>query len=600
MLGARTSKIAIAAWLLISLPRSATTQNPAPQTPVILISVDTLRADHLSAYGYRKLQTPNIDSYAQQGTIFTEVSSQIPLTLPSHTSLFTSTYPFKNGIEENAELVPAGTVTLASILRSHGYKTAAFVGSDLLDRRFGLDQGFDEYDSPFNAPSGGASNPYSAGVRRDGALVLRAARSWLNNHTDQPVFVFIHLFDLHTPYKLQPRTDSSEPNSTGYDAEIAYVDQILGAFERSLVQAGWWRKSLVILLADHGESLGEHGESSHGYFNYQSTLHVPLIVHWPDSAQIYPERVTQPAGLIDVAPTILDALHVPAPPSFDGASLLKFDDNAAHAIASESVYARDTFRWAALRSVRLGRWKYIEAPRPELYDLEKDPSEQANIAQTNAAQATTLRSELSSLLAKFVSNRTAPARDTSPATGEALRSLGYLSGGARKTSPNTGPDPKDRLAEYQLFDQALDALYSRRADTAIRMFRQILAKDRDNLPARGNLGDAYLRIGRPAEAVREWSAALASDPEYAPAAQALGEHWMARKDWAKARLYLDLALAAIPGDYTVQFELGLVEENLGMFEKALEHLRSACRLTPASVACQDALRAAESRTKPVP
>ncbi|MGA3188538.1 MAG: sulfatase-like hydrolase/transferase [Bryobacteraceae bacterium] len=573
---------AVAAVLL------ATAQDPPQPTSVILISIDTLRADHLSAYGYRKIPTPHIDSFARQGTVFTDVNSQIPLTLPSHTTLFTSTYPFENGIEENAEVVPAGAVTLASILRSHGYRTAAFVGSNMLDRRFGLDQGFEEYDSPFGASEGAQANPYSSRVRRDGALVLRAANSWLSAHRDQPVFLFVHLFDLHTPYKLMPARGSNEPETAGYDAEIAYVDQLLGRFQQSLIENGWWRKSLLVLLADHGESLGDHGELSHGYFIYQSTVHVPLIVHWPEGAPKYAERVTQPAGLIDVAPTILDALHLPAPPSFAGVSILKSD---APPVYSESVYARDSFHWAALRSLRMGRFKYVETPRAELFDLEKDPREITNILGSNQAQATTLRSELSRLMAKHV-RAPAPARDTSDATKKALGSLGYLSGGPRKAPLREGPDPKDRLVEYQMFDRALDAMYSQRLDTAIREFHQVLALDRDNLPARGSLGDAYLRAGKTDDAVREWTAALRSDPEYVPAAQALGEHYSALHDWTKARPYLQQALAAVPGDTTIRFELGVVERNLGMFKEAVEHLKEACGANP-SAACQSELRQAE-------
>jgi choline-sulfatase len=515
-------------------------------TPVILISIDTLRANHLGAYGYRKIQTPNIDSFAQQGTIFTEVSSQIPLTLPSHTSLFTSIYPFENGIEENAEVVPAGAVTLASVLRSHGYKTAAFVGSNILDRACGLDQGFEEYDSPF----GGAR------VRRDGALVLRAANTWLAAHRNQPAFVFIHLFDLHTPYALAPAKGSNEPEIAGYDRELGYIDQLLGRFRQSLIDNGWWKKSVVVILADHGESLGDHGELSHGYFIYQSTLHVPLIVHWP--AEGHPDRVNEPAGLIDVGPTILDALHLAAPPSFDGVSLL---NTAAHAIYSESVYARDTFRWAALRSLRFGHWKYIESPHAELFDLDKDPREQLNLIRANEAIAATMRSDLLKLTAKHARANPPPAHDTSDATKKAMGSLGYLSGGSRKTL-REGPDPKDRLTEYQMFDRALDAMYSQRLDAAIHGFLQILAQDRDNLPARGSLGDAYMRSGKADDAVREWTAALDSDPDYAPAAQALGEHYIRRHDWAKARPYLQQALKAAPGDATVRSELDIVMEHL--------------------------------------
>src|SRR5580698_4722145 len=195
----------------------------AAQTPVIVISVDTLRADRLSAYGNRAISTSNIDAFAQHGTLFTDVNSQIPLTLPSHTSLFTSTYPFQNGVEENGEVVPVAAVTLASVLQSRGYKTAAFIGSSLLSRGAGLDRGFDDYDSPFNSPAAATESPYSTRVRRDGALVLRAAAQWLTAHKGQPVFVFVHLFDLHAPYRLRQGSGSSLPETAGYDAEIRYV-----------------------------------------------------------------------------------------------------------------------------------------------------------------------------------------------------------------------------------------------------------------------------------------------------------------------------------------------------------------------------------------
>jgi choline-sulfatase len=453
------------------------------QTPVIVISVDTLRADRLSAYGNRAISTPNIDAFAQHGTLFTDVNSQIPLTLPSHTSLFTSTYPFQNGVEENGEVVPAAAVTLASVLQSRGYKTAAFIGSSLLNRSAGLDRGFDDYDSPFNSPAAATESPYSTRVRRDGALVLRAATQWLAAHRDQPVFVFIHLFDLHAPYKLHAVPGSALPEPTGYDAEIRYVDQILGRFQQTLAQAGWWQRSLVVLLADHGESLGDHGETSHGYFAYESTLHVPLMIHWPEGGEAYPARSTKAAGLIDVAPTILDALHLPAQPSFEGTSLMKFDDTPAHAVFSESVYARDEFHWAALRALRIGQWKLIEAPRAELYNLEKDPRELSNILRANSAEATTLRAELSKLITRYAGSGTPARLDTSNGTRTALESLGYLSGGQRGKPANKGPDPKDRIAEYQLFEKSLDAFYAHRLDSAITGLRRVLAQDPRNAPA---------------------------------------------------------------------------------------------------------------------
>ena len=414
----------------------------AAPTSLILVSIDTLRADHLSAYGYTRIHTPHIDSFAQGGTLFTQAEAQVPLTLPSHTSLFTSTYPFQNQVEENGERVPAGVATLASVLRSRGYKTAAFIGSEFLDRRFGLDQGFDDYDSPFGVESGRVEYPRSMSLRRDGALVARAARQWLDAHRGQTVFVFVHLFDLHTPYTLAPELARQEGISR-YDAQLEYVDQVMGRFQRDLMQSGWWDKSLVVLFGDHGEGLGDHQETDHGYYIYESTLHVPLIVHWPHNGETekskletgnwklgignsarfsstdfrvlpfndqaaetrsvtrvssfqfpvssfnrYPQRAVTPVGLIDVAPTILDFLRVPAPASFEGVSrlgALKPGESAPpRPVYSESLYAHDAFRWAPLRALRVGKYKYIQAPKAELYDLDADPHELVNLLHKNA------------------------------------------------------------------------------------------------------------------------------------------------------------------------------------------------------------------------
>jgi arylsulfatase A-like enzyme len=381
-------------------------------------------------------------------------------------------------------------VTLASVLQSHGYTTGAFIGSFLLARSVGLDRGFDEYDSPFGAPAAVAESPYSARVRRDGALVLRAASQWLSARKGQPVFAFIHLFDLHAPYRIGQTPGSALPEKAGYDAEIGYVDQLLGRFRQTLEQNGFWQRSLVVLVSDHGESLGDHGETSHGYFAYESTLHVPLIMHWPDSAAQYPARVMQPAGLIDVAPTILDFLHIPVPASFAGVSLMKFDDAPAHPVFSESVYTRDEFGWAPLRTLRIGEFKFIQAPRAEMYDLAKDPRELVNIVRTNAAEVTTLRAELTKLLARYQPQEQPPKSDASTATRSALQSLGYLSGPPRSTISTGGADPKDHIAEYQLFEKSLDAFYAHRLEAAIAGFRRVLAMNPSMTPAKEALAEA--------------------------------------------------------------------------------------------------------------
>lgn len=522
----------------------------APPTSVILISIDTLRADHLSAYGYRAVQTPNMDAFADQGTLFVHADSQIPLTLPSHASLFTSTYPLQNRIEENAERLPAGAVTLASVLRSHGYQTAGFVASVFLEREMGLDQGFDFYDSPFQFEAfsplsgsmffGGASrNAYGARDRRDGALVVHAALDWLAANREQPVFCFLHLYDLHKPYKL-----------AGYDAEIRYTDQVLGTFRKALMAGGWWDRALVVLLADHGESLGEHGEASHGYFIYESTLAVPLIFHWPGGVQPLGPRVEQAAGLVDVAPTILDFLQLAEPASFDGASLLK---RAEHPIYAESLHAHDSFGWAPLRSLRVGDFKYIAAPKAELYNLRDDPGEKMNLAAKNPAEAQRLRGELGKMLAR--GTKSAPPGKITPETRALLGSLGYLAPGPGVKLGGSGADPKDRLPEFQLYERAMVLLYERRMNEAIGALRQLLVHDPKNTLARRDLGDCYLLL-----------------QEYRP-----------------ARAQFEQVVAVVPDDYVSQYELGIADERLSLWKEAQAHLEIACRLAPEAGQCRKEL-----------
>jgi choline-sulfatase len=530
-----------------------------PTTPVILISIDTLRADHLSAYGYRRIRTPHIDSFAQRGALFTNIEAQIPLTLPSHTSLFTSTYPFENQIEENAERVPAGTVTLASVLRSQGYKTAAFIGSVFLESEMGLDQGFEVYDSPFHfeafSPISGSMffggmgrNPLSVRDRRDGALVLGAARRWLAANRGQPTFVFVHLFDLHKPYIR-----------AGYDAELAYTDQILGAFQQALIDSGWWQRALVVLLSDHGESLGDHGEDSHGYFIYESTLRVPLMIHWPADAPDH-ARDSLPGALMDVAPSILDFLHISAPPSFEGRSLLAA--NGPRQVYSESVYAHDAFGWAPLRSLRVGAYKYIEAPGPELYNLAADPREQNNLFGKDSAKALALRGELRKLLASHTPRQPVSPATVSPRTRALLASLGYLSGGPR--AANSGADPKNRLAEYRLYENAQIALYNRRLDQAAAILRQLLAGDPHNTLARRDLGGTYVE-----------------------------QHL-----YAKARACFEQVVTAAPDDYMAQFELGVADKQLGLYPEALIHLQAACKMAPEAEQCRRELESLKKESAP--
>lgn len=524
--------------------------------PVILISIDTLRADHVGAYGYKGVATPNIDAFAAGGTVFENIECQTPLTLPSHTSLFTSTYPFENGIQENAEKIPPGAVTLASVLKSRGYRTAAFVSSVFLEREMGLDQGFDTYDSPFNFAAfspvsgemffGGApGSSFAVHERREGALTVHAALRWLAANKGQPAFVFIHLFELHTPYSVPERRGISR-----YDAQLELEDEIAGRLKTALMQGGWWDKALTVLFSDHGEGLGDHGELSHGYFIYQSTLHVPLIFHWPAGFADRPQRVAQIGGLIDVAPTILDSLHVPVPISFEGTSLFALGPRAVY---SESLHTHDSFGWAALRSVTNGKYKYIEAPKAELYDLEKDPGEQSNIALADPGRARALRAELGKLLASHTPRRSAtPVGGTPPQTEKLLASLGYLAHGPQERGKTSGADPKDRLAEFHLYERAIEKVGDRQLKQAIVLLKQVLAADATNTLARRDLASCYLDL----------------------------------HDYAKARTSFEQVVRVAPNDYPSQFGLGVAAKHLGIREQARAHLEAACHLAPQALQCK--------------
>jgi choline-sulfatase len=524
------------------------------QTPVILISIDTLRGDRVGVH------TPNINAYGAHGTVFTHAETQVPFTLPSHTVLMTSTYPFQNGVEQNAGKVPAGLETLASVMKGHGYQTAAFIGSIFLERQLGLDRGFDFYDSPFSFEgfsklsglmlfAGGPRNPYSVRERRPGPLVIRAANQWLSARRGQAVFAFIHLFDVHQPWQ-----------HGSYDAEVDSVDKLLGAFQARLKQEGWWDRSLVIVTADHGEGLGEHGESDHGYFVYESTLHVPLIVHWPEGSRTMPLRVGQPVGLIDVAPTILDLLKLPRSVSFKGRSML---DGSARPVLSESTYARDSFGWSALRAVRDGALKYIDAPKPELYNLEKDPGERNNLVRANSADADRLHAELLRLMAapaKAAATPADPGRST-----EVLRSLGYIAPGPHAgASAGSAADPKDKLPELLRYEDALTRMEERRYDSAIAILRSILVTDPHNLLARRDLGVALIE----------------------------------KHEYANAIVELKQVAGSAGDDYVTRYELGIAEEDAGRYKDAADQFETACRIAPGAAQCKDSLDRVRQKIQP--
>ena len=588
-------------WLVLALlPRAASLPAAGRPTPVILISVDTLRADHLSCYGYRSLSTPNLDSLARGGTVFEQISSQVPITLPSHVSLLTSSYPFVNGIEENGQVLAPGTNTLATLLKRHGYRTAAFIGGYFLARRFGLDQGFEVYDSPFDSRViRGALD-----LKRPAAEVTTSAHGWLKTNADRPFFVFVHLFDLHLPYDLPARYEPQAHRSE-YDAELAYVDDVLGGFLQFLRETGIYQRSLVVLLSDHGESLGDHGEHTHGYFIYQSTLHVPLIIHWPERGRAaegasghsgpapgHPERVESPASLIDVAPTVLQALGIPAPASFAGHSLVPLLDSAPtpdRTVYSESRYAHDKFGWAALGSLRVGDYQYIEEPHPEFYKVSEDPGEVRNLYESRRSLALAYGERLKAFRASQPGHAGTAISPTSPEVVENLRSLGYLAVSPLTPAGAAGEDPKDHLQEYLQYLQAEHQAQTGSAGEAATGFAAIIQEDPANIPALFELARCDMALHRNDEAATQLQATLAADPQNIEAGELLGGLWLEMGQEGRAETEFRHLLAVAPGDFTAEYRLGMIAAGQRRFEEAVQDFRAALATEPQSAAAHYSL-----------
>ncbi len=619
-----SSRIFLPLLLCLSLPATLGAGNSTSPS-LILISVDTLRADRLSCYGYRALRTPNIDAISKGGTLFSSASSQVPLTLPSHVSMLTSTHPFSNGIEDNGQPLGASAPTLATILKSRGYRTAAFVGGFVLDRRFGLHKGFDVYDSPFSLSRKQTTDP--GDVKRFGEDVIRSATSWLQENGNLPFFIFIHLYDLHAPYRV-PASWRGAVAKNAYDAALAYEDDAVGRFWNFLARQGLVGKSLIVFTSDHGESLGEHGETTHGYFIYESTLRVPLIIHWPSATKIFPPRIDEPVSLLDLAPTILQFLGMPIPSTFQGRSLLGLVNHKTPSspseIYSESLYARNHFGCSSLRSLRWGEYKYIEAPQPEFYNLAQDPSEARNLYAQQRSLAQGYRERLKALRSRYANAGSARPQALNPEAVSALKSLGYMAGGnSRVENEDSGPDPKDRIADSESYSRALalasagrvaeaqarlqqlsskfpevsdirislglNQQRSRQHREAVDSFLQVLKLDPANVLAHFNLAVSYFELKQLDLSLRELQAVLSIAPYYSRAEELMGTLWLHKRDYGKARTHFEKLLSLEPDNYSGHYNLGVLATKEERWEEGERHLVAALKAEPRSTEGHNAL-----------
>ena len=551
---------------------------------VLLVTIDTLRADRVGASAGVPL-TPTLDALAARGVRFTQAHAHAPLTLPAHTSIMTGLIPPTHGVHNNGSTALASSVpTLATILHDAGYRTGAFVGAFVLDARFGLSRGFDTYDDRV----GGDTGPITFGfAERSADRVTQLAGDWIlggrpaaspQPQAPSPWFAWVHLFDPHAPYRA-PEQRVANP----YDNEVAFADAQFGGLLERLRAAGQLESTLVVVLADHGESLGEHGEATHGLFAYEATLHIPLIIAGP---ALHQAVVETPAGQADVLPTITDLLGLPAPARIEGQSLataIRGEPPAERAIYFEALDAYLTRNWAPLTGVVAGGWKFIDLPDAELYDLARDPGETHNAIRTDAARAAALGQKLSAW-PKPSATTAATRPPLDPDAAARLRSLGYTaSQGTPDGRKRFGPadDPKRLIDVDRRYERALTLTGERRYAEATALLRGVVEDRPDFTVAYTSLASVLIAGGQPREAVAVLQQAASRGIDAMEIQGRLGSAYLAAGDLKRAQAALEpVSDPALAGGLEALNSLGVVLTQTGQHERARRAFATVLERSP--------------------
>ncbi len=550
---------------------------------VLLVSLDTFRADRMEAYGGAPGLTPNLDALASGSVVFLDATAPTPITLPSHASLLTGRYPTATGVRNNGTFVlPEEETTLAEVLRAQGWATAAVIAAFPLHARYGLGQGFDRYDDelPEARPETGKALPIYFSERRASEVADRALTQW-ERMAGSPRFLWAHFFDTHAPYDAPEPAGRRRPDHP-YDAEAAYLDEEFGRLLRGVRASS--PDAIVIVVADHGESLGEHGEKTHGVFVYQSTIRVPFVLSAPG---LLPSGAVaeEPVSLVDLVPTLLDLLGLPPLEKVDGASLLPLVRGGpapTRPVYAESYLPRLQFRFSELTMLRRGPLKYIDAPTPELYDLASDPSE---IRDLSAGHPDLV--DLAERLAAFTSSadEDASARAVGTLDPEAearLRSLGYTSAGTLRTVPGEGRgrDPKTMVDYLRDYDRAVGLVASGKFDEGTEILRSLAARAPENFMVRYQLAAARLVAGRLAESAEDARAVTEVAPEFWGGHLLLAEIEAQRGEIDGAIRAYGAAAETAPQLAEPRFALGRLLESVGRFDAAGDAYLEALSLEP--------------------
>ncbi len=586
----RRSWLALFGLMTLTAAAIVCWQWPTRRPNILLVTFDTTRADRLGAYGYQHGLTAAFDEFAQRGVIFEQAYAPAPITLPSHATMLTGLYPPEHGLRVNGSgKLSRSLPVLPEILQQHGYDTAAFVAAPVLDSQYGLDRGFETYDDDFSRSAGMRGEP-----RRDGKDVVNSALRWLQQRTNKPFFCWVHLYDAHAPY--HPRADVYQQRfeASPYDAGVAWQVQQFGRLTDYLRDHHLQDRTLVVVAGDHGEGLEDHLEDEHGMLVYNSTLLVPFVFAGPQHYCRAGTRISQAVSLVDLMPTLLDALRIPVPKQVSGGSLLA-------GLQGRPIPPRDSYaeaeapfvmnRWSPLQSVISGRWKYIQTTRPELYDLENDPGELTDLAGTAPEECARLRGRLETMQTAFKTAVTDKVH-LSQKDLENLRALGYVGSGKTNTKRDVRPseslpDVKDFLHHLSKFEKAKrlviesrDPPSTAKMTEAITLLQDVVKATRDFPLADDFLGDCLAETGQKAEAEKTYRVLLSRRPDFFKARFNLGRLLSERGRFEEAAVEFREYLLENPDSATAHLELAQALTQLRELDAAVEAYREALRLTP--------------------
>jgi arylsulfatase A-like enzyme/Tfp pilus assembly protein PilF len=571
-------------WILCILAFLPSLTAAATEQPnVIVITIDTVRADRMGFLGSKRGLTPNLDALALQSVVFERAYSQAPLTPVSHATILTGTYPRFHGVRDFGSRLPDFPPYLPELLRARGYRTGAFVSSIILDPTNGFapgfERGFDTYDAGFHR--GKRGEPRIGSMQRRGEDTTARALRWLEKDHRKPAFLWIHIWDAHDPYD-PPAPFNQRYANAPYDGCVAYVDATVGKLFAQLRAAGIYANTLIAVMSDHGESLGEHGENTHGVFLYDSTIRVPLIIKFPN-AKFAEQRVSARANLADVAPTLLAALQVPIPAAMQGQSLIPLigvKDVPDRVSFAENEYPHRGFGWSPLESLRTENFLFVKAPQPELYNQFQDPGEEINLYEKNKLAAVRIAIQLDRFRKRVGANTPeTTATSLDPQSVEKLRALGYMASSDAETSAK-GEDPKLHIQVSNDLHDANLRIEEGKETIAIPLLERVVAEDPLIPHAQYFLGVAYKEIHDYDRAIPHLNKAIQLVPDSMMAQYEMALALYARGDLQTAATHLEIVVAHSPDWTDARFSLAAIYARIDRLPDALTNLDVTLELDP--------------------